>query len=1342
MILTLSLLSPAAMAEAGEQPTSNDDSLINGAALATSGDSADVQINDEQAFSIQVVVEGLDKTIISNQPLTIQQGTTALEAVKTVLEAAGVQYEITESQYGPYVKTIDGLTAGSLNGWDGWGYTVNGESPWVGLSDYILAKDDQLTVYYSKYPVLTANSQQTDSGLLATIELIGDVFTEKNSVTALENWQVETNTNLQLASVKRVSNQKLQLTFDGQVQTAGEAAYLTIHALAATLSSGEAQEIVLNETAAKINFRVEGYKGTYIHVKDFIVTGLGTITAAQATKQVLDAHNLDYKYSASSDYFSGVAGEQEKELGTGSGWTYKVNGSYPDQYSSGVTITDGDTIVWDYINSASLVENLDMWGIKMYSGTESVDKVTFNPIIEMPETVQVGDDISIQITGKYNRVSYLYEHLEGPITVALADVTVEFNDKSYVTDADGRVTIPGQDVVPGTFDLRFTKDLPGVIFKDPAVFGSPNPDEKVIDSYPRIIRTYKTIEVQGQAPEQKVIELIQAIPSIEEASETNKLALQQARAAYEALTAEAQAAVTNLAVLVEKEKQYEALLANDANRQLVAQAITKAKAYVTNSPAAITLRVNESHSGYWLLSAMYGLGMDVANYNWTTSPTAANTYWTKQEQALTDGNVELGTIIGAKVLGLNPTAIKSLNVVEKLLARETAAGTYTTAYGEPWAMVALGLTEPASYSAQAHVNIPKALQNTTTGLIGTEELTGWWLIALAPYKEQPAVKAVIDKAVAGLHASIEKNGFVDNANTLAAMIHGLGAVGENIFTDKWAFEQGNLVSYFVENYQLEDGAFKYKKADTASSPLATEQAFLAIADAYAQSSTFVRLKANPVTASPAPGGTVTTPGGTTGGGTTGGTTQPTTPNQTIQAKMSIMISSSERVLAAEQFDVYEGETVFDLLQRVAEQKNIAFTYRTTSLGAYVEGIAGVSEFDRGPLSGWTYKVNGSLPDVSADSYTIKAGDVIQWVYTGAVNNSTGASGSGGGTGTSTTPTTTTPGTQTTQNNDTTIITTNEKEGTLATEVTQEAIKQHIADQKAIVIQGNEGAKVELPVQVLSTLQLTEQDKVTLVVEKQANTKQVKVQLAVEAADGTQKAIQTGKNYVKVTLPGASANTVVLQLVDGELKAVPHKVVDGEIVLFVKASGTFVVSEDKVTFTDIEKLANKDDIEFLANRLVIKGKEDGVFAPSEKVTRAQFAAMVSRALGLQAAEVSSFTDTKGKWYESDVQALFEAGITTGKTANTFDPGANMTREQGAAFMARILAYTGYEAPPVKPVTFKDDASINKAYKENVALLVELGILSGKEDGTFDAKGNLTRGQLAKMLKRTLTISGLM
>lgn len=74
--------------------------------------------------------------------------------------------------------------------------------------------------------------------------------------------------------------------------------------------------------------------------------------------------------------------------------------------------------------------------------------------------------------------------------------------------------------------------------------------------------------------------------------------------------------------------------------------------------------------------------------------------------------------------------------------------------------------------------------------------------------------------------------------------------------------------------------------------------------------------------------------------------------------------------------LYEGESVLDILKRVCETQNI----RIETNGGYVEGIAGLYEFDRGNESGWMFTVNGDRAGVSSVDFVPKDGDTVVWVY--------------------------------------------------------------------------------------------------------------------------------------------------------------------------------------------------------------------------------------------------------------------------------------------------------------------------------------------------------------------------
>ncbi len=77
------------------------------------------------------------------------------------------------------------------------------------------------------------------------------------------------------------------------------------------------------------------------------------------------------------------------------------------------------------------------------------------------------------------------------------------------------------------------------------------------------------------------------------------------------------------------------------------------------------------------------------------------------------------------------------------------------------------------------------------------------------------------------------------------------------------------------------------------------------------------------------------------------------------------------------FAIEAGDTVLDVLRMAGVKWNLPMVITTSG---YVAEIDGLAEFDKGPLSGWKYKVNGIYPSVGADDYVLMPGDRVEWVY--------------------------------------------------------------------------------------------------------------------------------------------------------------------------------------------------------------------------------------------------------------------------------------------------------------------------------------------------------------------------
>jgi len=89
------------------------------------------------------------------------------------------------------------------------------------------------------------------------------------------------------------------------------------------------------------------------------------------------------------------------------------------------------------------------------------------------------------------------------------------------------------------------------------------------------------------------------------------------------------------------------------------------------------------------------------------------------------------------------------------------------------------------------------------------------------------------------------------------------------------------------------------------------------------------------------------------------------------------------IFPATQVTFYQGESVFNVLQREMKKAGIQMEYEATPIynSNYIEGINNIYEFDCGELSGWMYKVNGWFANYGCSRYQLQDGDVIYWVYT-------------------------------------------------------------------------------------------------------------------------------------------------------------------------------------------------------------------------------------------------------------------------------------------------------------------------------------------------------------------------
>ncbi|WP_219837072.1 S8 family serine peptidase [Paenibacillus sp. R14(2021)] len=206
--------------------------------------------------------------------------------------------------------------------------------------------------------------------------------------------------------------------------------------------------------------------------------------------------------------------------------------------------------------------------------------------------------------------------------------------------------------------------------------------------------------------------------------------------------------------------------------------------------------------------------------------------------------------------------------------------------------------------------------------------------------------------------------------------------------------------------------------------------------------------------------------------------------------------------------------------------------------------------------------------------------------------------------------------------------------------------------------------------------------------------------------------------------------------------------DGTTTVTVTRSGyaAYAVVTRTIAFNDIDNAMEKTKIEALASKLLLEGTSQATFSPSASVTRAEFAAMLTRALGLQSSTELPFKDvTADKWYADEVGAAYQAGIITGLGKGSFNPNGTITHQDLAVMLERAAGLLALKAEhPAGRADFADADDISDYAKNSIQTVTEIGLMKAKEVNGgffFSPKKSTTREEAAAAIFNLLQQSGL-
>ncbi len=110
------------------------------------------------------------------------------------------------------------------------------------------------------------------------------------------------------------------------------------------------------------------------------------------------------------------------------------------------------------------------------------------------------------------------------------------------------------------------------------------------------------------------------------------------------------------------------------------------------------------------------------------------------------------------------------------------------------------------------------------------------------------------------------------------------------------------------------------------------------------------------------------------------------------------------------------------------------------------------------------------------------------------------------------------------------------------------------------------------------------------------------------------------------------------------------------------SVTFVPTTLETSFADIQSHWAQAYIEALAAKNIISGDSDGTFRPSDRVTRAEFAAIINKAFApVPERPGANFVDVRSDlWAYKAIQAAYQGGFLSGYPGQVFRPDDHISR----------------------------------------------------------------------------------
>lgn len=200
-----------------------------------------------------------------------------------------------------------------------------------------------------------------------------------------------------------------------------------------------------------------------------------------------------------------------------------------------------------------------------------------------------------------------------------------------------------------------------------------------------------------------------------------------------------------------------------------------------------------------------------------------------------------------------------------------------------------------------------------------------------------------------------------------------------------------------------------------------------------------------------------------------------------------------------------------------------------------------------------------------------------------------------------------------------------------------------------------------------------------------------------------------------------------------------------MLLIVALAGTMLVLPGMAAsydeFPDAREHWSRRSIERWARAGLVQGDPSGNVTPAADMTRAQFATLLMRLLGLEDDPDQSFNDLTDPdiWYASAVRACKAAGIMTGDQKGNCNPNSSISRAEAMVMFARAMGLKGETDSQTQLSRFADGQDVPAWAEESLAAMLKKDILSGVGYGDYaklDANENINRGSVFALLDKAI------